>query len=118
MLPHRLQREADDDAAYRGLVAQLGTTPLFPHHSVQREKNIVVGEVIGHLVALVLGAALWRKFGLTQYVFFATWGAAFFADWIGGMVALAFFTRRQPSVVEIADQLASRGHSKSEDPQH
>lgn len=118
MLPHRFQCAAADDAAYRELIAKLGAEPLFPHHSVQRERSVAVGEIIGHIIALALGLALWREFTLTQYVVFATWIAAFFTDWIGGKVGLWLFSRRQPSVAEIVDQSVSRGHSESKNPRH
>jgi hypothetical protein len=113
-LPARLQREADDDAAYRRLVAQLGAAPLFPHHSMAREKIIIGGEILGHLAALIVGVALWRNLARHEHAFFAIWAVAFFADWIGGKVGLWIFKRRQPSVDEIVGQAISQERSESD----
>jgi hypothetical protein len=101
IIPARLQREADDDAAYRAVMREIGAEPKFPHDSEKREKEIIAGEILAHLVTISVAYMVWRVHPVFLHVFLGAWAAAFIADWMGGKIATWNFNRRQPSASEI-----------------
>jgi len=104
-MPARLKRESDEDAAYRALMKEVGSEPRFPSHSVECEKEVIVGEVLGHFIALVAAYPVWRVYPVAFHVFLGTWALAFFLDYLGGKIATWNFNRRQPSIEEIVDSV-------------
>jgi hypothetical protein len=111
-IPARLQREADEDASYRSLMKEMGADPQFPHDSVNREKEVIAGEILAHLLTLAIACAVWLFRPDFLIVFLGTWLLAFVADWIGGQVAGWNFDRRHPTTEEIL--VAENGSGSNE----
>jgi len=93
--PARLQREEDEDVAhFRVLLRKLEGGISISNYSVFRERVVISGELLGHIAAVSVGAALFFICLPFRYVFLATWILAFAADWFGGIVAGRLFDRK------------------------
>jgi hypothetical protein len=101
----RLRAARAEDAAYRAAMFSLGERARFTGASERQERGILAGELLGQLVACGVGAVAYSFAGAPLLVFLATWPVAFFADWLGGALALRLFERRQPTVEEIVDDV-------------
>ena len=103
----RLQNQRDEDDAYVEMMESMGSTPRFPHHSEQRERYVLVGELVSHILAISAGIAAYLIYKDLLVVWLATWALAFIADWFGGKSAGWLFDRNQPSVEQIVDAVAA-----------
>ena len=116
MMPARLQREAEEDAAYRAAMRGFGAEPLFPNDSVRQEKELIAGELVAHVAALAVGFVLWITHPVPRRVFFATWAVAFLFDYIGRKMAAWNFKRRQPDTDKmIESSLKNLGNEPGDD---
>jgi len=108
VLSSRLERERNDDAAYRAALAKLHANPEFPNHSERRMRRVIAGEIAGHCVSLGVGYFCWQALQYPRQVFLIAWVVAFVADWAGGRLGAWSFDRLQPSTEEIVRRVLEK----------
>ena len=77
------------------------SVPLFPHDSVNLEKEIIAGEILAHLLTLAIAIVIWRIHPDLLSIWLGAWATAFVADWAAGRIAAWNFNRRHPIPEEI-----------------
>lgn len=92
----------------------LGAEPRLGQDGQNQCRSVMKGEIIGHVIALALGAPLFFLLRNPHDAFLVTWALTFFADWAGGKVGGALHSRAVAPTVEaiMNDILTDDGDSE------
>ncbi len=91
----RLEEKKEEDGRYQCLVESTEANISFSRYSVLREKAIIKGELLGHVIAVSIGVLFYLLLPFFRIVFSTTWALAFVADWIGGKITGSLFDQKE-----------------------
>ena len=89
----RIETEKLEDATYAELMKKMGEVPHFLGHSSKREKQKIVGEILGHLIGIPLILIFMLKFFYADLFLLlaSSYAGSYYGGIFGGYIASKSF---------------------------